>query len=251
VAEEGAVVSTFVFLAHISDLHVGKDAEHTESARRLARALAQLSPDWIALTGDVTENGLMAEKQAFDLAFARVRRRVTIVPGNHDRCGDNIGRFWSRAPAWIEFVPQTDVALMCLDSTQPMNNVKFMASGHLDQKQRAGVLGAVRTQAARGKVPIVLLHHHLLPLPPDGPLEFFAEWGDLPFLEEVTRGRHLVGGLAAAGAKLVLHGHKHREAQTDHGGLSVVNAGCTTELGAFRVFEVEGGDVVGVEWYGF
>ena len=240
-----------MLLAHISDLHVGKDVEHTESARRLAFALERLAPDWIALTGDVTENGLFTEKKMFDAMFARVRRQLTLVPGNHDRCGDNVGRFWSRAPAWIEFVPDTDVALMCLDSTQPMNNVKFMASGHLDDRQRVGVLGAVRTQAARGKAPIVLVHHHLLPLPPDGPLEFFAEWGDLPFLEEVARGRQLVGGLAAAGAKLVLHGHKHREAQTDHGGLSVVNAGCTTELGAFRVFDVRDGEVVGSEWYSF
>lgn len=240
-------------LAHISDLHVGKDAEHTSAAARLARGLFAVSPDWIALTGDVTETGLMSEKKQFDTLFGGLRRRMTLVPGNHDRCGDGVARFWVRHPAgiWVERPPESEVSFVCLDSTQPMNNVKFMASGHLDDRVRKGAIGAVKSETSFDRTPIVLLHHHLLPLPPDGPLEFFAEWGDLPFLEAVDRGRGFVDALGVAGARLVLHGHKHKPAQTDRPGVSVVNAGSTTELGSFRVFEIESGQLTSSQWYRF
>lgn len=239
-------------LAHISDLHVGKDEAHDRAAAKLATGLMQLRPDWIALTGDVTESGLAVEADRFNRFFRGLLPRMTIVPGNHDRCGDDAARAWSKAPAWIERPPRSSLSFICLDSTQPLNSTKFIAHGHLDEKQRRAAVSGATAERALGRVPIVLLHHHLTPLAADGPLELLAEWGDLPFLDPLEKGKSFADALGVAGVPLVLHGHKHTPAQTDRPSISIVNAGSTTELGSFRVFDFnQYGWMTDGGWFGF
>jgi 3',5'-cyclic AMP phosphodiesterase CpdA len=79
-------------LAHWSDLHLGASPAHE---RRLARAVEQCLAqrvDHVVVTGDLTDGGLERELATFDRLVAplRAQGRVTVIPGNHDRCGDDV-----------------------------------------------------------------------------------------------------------------------------------------------------------------
>jgi hypothetical protein len=44
------------------------------------------------VTGDLTHRGRTGELELFEHAFARIRDRLVIVRGNHDRLGDDVAR---------------------------------------------------------------------------------------------------------------------------------------------------------------
>src|SRR6185503_21221533 len=87
------VVRTTKMLAHLSDLHVGRSDEDDAQAERLARALAEIGIDHVLLTGDVTHRGRWREWATFERLFEPLlgSGRLTAVPGNHDRLGDDLG----------------------------------------------------------------------------------------------------------------------------------------------------------------
>src|SRR6478736_2563121 len=80
-------------LAHLSDLHMGRSAEDDAQAEQLARALVEIGIDHVLVTGDVTNKGRLREWERFREIFRTllVNGRVTVVPGNHDRLGDDLG----------------------------------------------------------------------------------------------------------------------------------------------------------------
>src|SRR5437762_193478 len=80
-------------LAHVSDLHVGRAPEDGAAAAQLCRALIEIGVDHVLVTGDITHRGKAVELVQFARAFAPLFERgaVTMVPGNHDRLGDDLG----------------------------------------------------------------------------------------------------------------------------------------------------------------
>src|SRR5262245_53280871 len=79
-------------LAHISDLHLGRSREDEARAGQLCRALVEIGADHVVVTGDVTHRGRRGELALFERAFAPLLAAgaMTIVPGNHDRLGDDL-----------------------------------------------------------------------------------------------------------------------------------------------------------------
>jgi len=77
-------------IAHLSDLHAGATTD--ESLQRLVRAVLRSGADHVAITGDVTHRGRGAELERFRRAFEPLlgNGRAVIVPGNHDRLGDDL-----------------------------------------------------------------------------------------------------------------------------------------------------------------
>lgn len=77
-------------IAHLSDLHIG--AATDEATERLVRAVIRSGADRVAITGDVTHRGRAAELARFRRSFAPLLEdgRVVLVPGNHDRLGDDL-----------------------------------------------------------------------------------------------------------------------------------------------------------------
>jgi hypothetical protein len=99
-------------------------------------------------------------------------------------------------------------------------------------------LGAAQPDALRA----VALHHHLVPLPVEGIGEWFANLFGWPHAAELGLGRELLRRILGR-CDVVLHGHRHvpREMVADAANgrtLRVFNAGSSTELTAFRVFDV-------------
>lgn len=243
------MVRTF---AHVSDLHLGRDRRTGVAARELAGALVAANVDAVLLTGDVTHRGRAAELRAFEDAFEPLldRGRVVVVPGNHDRCGEDVGAtLMVGSRVGVSDFPGLHVVR--LDSTAPHNRSLLAAHGRLGSRDLAELDLALREAPPRF-LTVVMLHHHVLPLPADDLAERLSGWLGWPNAEELPRGRELLD-LARGRCDLVLHGHRHvpSTASPFHGDarpLAIVNAGCSPDLGGARVFAHAGGVLAGSRW---
>jgi 3',5'-cyclic AMP phosphodiesterase CpdA len=232
-------------LAHISDLHLGR-SEATDL--EVARAVAALhTVDHVIVSGDVTHRGRRDELARFERLFAPLMGRLTVVPGNHDRLGDDLGARL-RSGERVQTHVTGDAFVVRVDSTGPHN--RFLLAGHGDLC--TGILedidAAIRTAPA-GKLVVVTMHHHPLPLPEETFPEVLASRVGLPFATELRLGATLLQRLRGR-CDLVLHGHRHvpRAAtlfESDARPLGLYNAGCTPSLGRFRIFAHKDGRLLG------
>jgi DNA repair exonuclease SbcCD nuclease subunit len=103
-------------LAHVSDLHVGRDARTDAAAGRVCEALLAADVDQVLVTGDVTHRGLGTELADFERIFAPLRDRMVVAPGNHDRMGDDVARSPQRSRVEVERRP----GLFVSGSTPPL-----------------------------------------------------------------------------------------------------------------------------------
>lgn len=229
-------------LAHLSDLHLGERPEYASAARALVRSVLAQNVDHVVVTGDVTHSGRLEEYELWLELFDPLLRagRVTVVPGNHDVAGDGVAELLSDELR-VSVDAREGLFMVCVDSTAPHNRAVFRSHGELCQRMLARVEDALAL-APSGATAAVLLHHHVLPLPVEGVGEWFAERMGWPHAAELPLGRELLRRALGA-ADLVLHGHRHvpRELVVDASrALRVANAGSSTQLGAYRVFEHEG-----------
>jgi len=227
-------------LAHLSDLHVTSPLGgawpgylnkrllgllswglrrhrlyRTSVAAALLEDLASLSPDHIAVTGDITNLGLEKE---FREGIAWLQRLgsptdVTVVPGNHDcYVASCVARSWGDWAAYTAPDParetggsgdgptfpftrvRGEVALIGVNSAVP--SPPGFATGCVGRMQLEHLEVLLGELGARGLFRVVLVHH-----PPSD--------------RGVKRRRRLVDSgplravLARAGAELVLYGHRH------------------------------------------
>jgi 3',5'-cyclic AMP phosphodiesterase CpdA len=237
-------------LAHLSDLHLGERPEHLAAARALVRSLREEDIDHVVVTGDVTHTGHIAEYEAWLEIFEPLlrERKVTVVPGNHDRAGDGVAELLSDELR-VSVDGREGLFMVCLDSTAPHNRSTFRSHGDLCE-QMLGSVDEALDRAPRGWTRAVLLHHHVLPMPVEGVGEWFAERMGWPHGSELALGRELLRRVRGR-VDLVLHGHKHtpREQVLEAGRpLRIANAGSSTALAAYRVFEHDAGRVSPGQW---
>ncbi len=179
----------------------------------LLEDLAAVSPDHVAITGDLTNLGLAGE---IDAALPWLERlggagRVSLVPGNHDaygpgardlaleRWGDYVRSTGGVAgPAPVGDFPMVrvdrGVALVGVSSAE--RTAFGLATGSVGADQLARLEEALGKLAVAGMCRVVLIHH-----PPAEGISPRRALTDAPELRSV---------LARAGAELVLHGHMHR-----------------------------------------
>ncbi len=69
-------------IVHLSDLHFGKDRE--DLLEPLLASIAALSPDLVAISGDLTQRAREREYIAAGRFIDRITAPVLVVPGNHD-----------------------------------------------------------------------------------------------------------------------------------------------------------------------
>lgn len=171
--------------------------------------LAEVMPDHLVLTGDLTHLGLPDE---FDQAARWLARlgppqRVTIVPGNHDA---SIATPWSQTFAkWAPYLGAEEnssvidypslrvsgqLALIGLSSARP--SPPFFATGSLGRQQLNRLEILLEQTARQGLLRIILIHH-----PPVA--------GSVAWRKRLTDAALLTQVLARQGAELILHGHAH------------------------------------------
>jgi Icc protein len=239
-------------LAHLSDLHMGRSAEDDAQARQLVRALAEIGIDHVLVTGDVTHKGRQREWEAFERTFACLREtaRLTVVPGNHDRLGDDLGEVIMPGER-VQAVIADGLYIIRVNSTGDHNRSWIAGHGIL----HAADLDAIELaldEAPRDHLAVIALHHHVLPLPEEHVAERLSSFLGWPFTIELTRGRELLDRIKGR-CGLVLHGHRHvpRGVRVTEGlhTIRVFNAGSSTMLGGARVFEHVGGVLVNAPWW--
>jgi len=227
-------------LAHVSDLHIGKSVETERRAAGIRDALLAADVDHVVITGDLTHRGRMGELAVFWRIFScfRDRERLTIIPGNHDCLGDDVSDAIQDGPR-VTVAQAPGLHLVRFNSTGPHNRSWLNGQGAMSPDDVQAIERAAST-AASGDVVAVLLHHHVLPLPPDHAAERLSDWFGWPYAEELRRGTALVAALRGR-CDLILHGHRHTPRQStffreEARPLSIFNAGSSTELGRVRVF---------------
>jgi Icc protein len=196
---------------------------------RGARAVAQNEPDVVVMTGDMTDDG-----DGYELilgAFARWKEkgRLLAIPGNHDlylfpisgsgrprataeskraawrAFAKELGLELDATGAWTRSLPEGDAIVVGLDSCARAQRRFFRQNGAIGAQQ-LDYLRRVGTSAAwkKARHRIVLLHHHVVPLPHGvgkrAPTEFGMRLDDASSVAEV---------LDEVGATLVMHGHRH------------------------------------------
>jgi 3',5'-cyclic-AMP phosphodiesterase len=235
-------------LAHLSDLHLGRDAATQARAQGLVEALLRDRIDHVIVTGDVTHRGLAREHELFRHIFAPLDEggRLTVVPGNHDRLGDDLREVLMPGPR-VQLEMHPGLWIVRLDSTGPHNRRWLHGHGIITPHDIERVQ-ALLAAAPTGCVRVLALHHHPIELPQDSSIEALVAWLGFPFASELELGPQLLEGVAAS-CDLILHGHRHAtSAVAVHaGGGAVVrlyNAGSSTSLGRVRVFEHEAGRLV-------
>ena len=222
-------------LAHLSDLHFGQGPAREAMARALCQALVESAIDHVVVTGDVTHKGRDVEMSLFLDVFAPLLRqgRLTVVPGNHDRVGDDAGRALMKGRR-VAVEEHPGLYLVLVDSTAEHNRSYWACHGELTRRMLDEVDAALDAAPERSLV-AVLMHHHLVELPVEGWLERMSERLRLPYSGELQLGRELLERVQGR-CDLVLHGHRHvpREIHlfTDtRRPLALYNAGSSTELG--------------------
>jgi 3',5'-cyclic AMP phosphodiesterase CpdA len=234
-------------LAHVSDLHLDLSSGTERQAAQVVEALRAARVDHVVVTGDVTHAGRRAEYARFLGAFEPLwaEGRLTVVPGNHDRCGDDVAALISQGRR-VAIEHHDDLFVVKVDSTAPHNRISFRSHGEVCRRTLEAVDEAL-AQAPTGTLVALALHHHVLPLPVESVQEWFDDAVGWPHAAELHLGRELLH-LARGRCDLVLHGHRHVPRALSISGdgersLRVYNAGATGRLGAFRVFAHEHGQL--------
>ncbi|HEY1956165.1 MAG TPA: metallophosphoesterase [Polyangiaceae bacterium] len=196
---------------------------------RAARYVEQANVDGVAITGDITDDG-----DGYDLAAAafekwRARGRLYAVPGNHDRylfpisgstrpkpTQESKAAAWRAfaasldlplepSGAWLKVVPNADVVILGLDTCARPQRRFFRHNGAVgaDQLAFARAVGS-RPEWRGARHRVVMLHHHVVPLPHGvgkrAPSEIGMRLDDAQGAAEC---------FDAIGATLVMHGHRH------------------------------------------
>lgn len=239
-------------LAHISDLHMGRSPDCDQRAAQLCRTLVEADIDHVVVTGDVTHRGRTRELEQFNQAFAPLldAGRISVVPGNHDRLGDDLRDAIIPGPR-VQTESRPGLYLVRLDSTGPHNRSWINGQGRVDEDDIDAVDQALWRAPAHHLV-VLLLHHHLLPLPDEHAVERLSAWMGLRFTCELERGQALLARIRGR-CDLVLHGHRHQPRVLrpfdDARPVRIFNAGSSTELGRACVFTHAAGALATGPWW--
>ena len=239
-------------LAHISDLHMGRSPDCDQRAAQLCQTLVEADIDHVVVTGDLTHRGKIRELEQFNRAFEPLLAmgRLSVVPGNHDRLGDDLGQAIMPGPR-VQTEHRPGLYLVRLDSTGPHNRSWINGHGALHDEDIEAV-GAALAHAPPKHLVVLLLHHHILPLPDEHAVERLSAWIGLRFTSELERGRALLDRIRGR-CDLVLHGHRHQPRVLrpfdDARPVRIFNAGSSTELGRACVFSHAAGMLATGPWW--
>lgn len=237
-----------------------------EGLTNLVRHMRDQAPDFVAVTGDLTNLALEAEiNTAFNwLQTVGDADRVCVSPGNHDayvpgalgraltRWGDYV-RGETVSPRGFPFVRRIgEMGVISCSSAVP--TAPWISAGSFSEHQAERLARCLRLLGDGGYFRVVLIHH-----PPDK--ESFHPrlglWGGGRFRDVIEK----------YGAELILHGHTHKSSMHSVPGpigdipvVGVAAAGAAQEgthgddPGRYNLFRIER---VGTSWsctmreYGF
>lgn len=180
-----------MLIAQISDIHVGPEFRD-DIFQQAVDEINELKPGLLLVTGDLTENGLLSQyERAAELMKQLDCKSRIYTSGNHDYRNTGYLLFAQFFPSKPMFRTK-DLLVVTLSTARPERN-----DGEAGHRQIVWVENALRRERRRFK--LVIMHHHLVPVPDTGP-------NTIPILDagDVLR------ALDRAKVSLVLCGHRHR-----------------------------------------
>ena len=238
-------------LVHLSDLHIGRRSEDAKVLHTAVTTIIDSKIDHVVITGDVTHHGREPEYNEFLRLVEPIANRITVVPGNHDRLGHNIASQIQQTRVEIDSRP--GLYMIKLDSTAPHNRILAYCHGEISHDDIDTIQKAL-TLAPPNTLSVILLHHHVYPLPGDDLWDKFVSLIGTSWASELQHGFHLTDGVMG-NCDLILHGHRHAasEATIDYPNrqLRIVNAGSSTASGKSTVFYHNDGKLVGTSFIEF
>src|SRR5260370_10954500 len=196
----------------VSDLQIGVSPGVDRAAERLCQALLREHPGPVLLSGDVTHNGRRAEMERFRHLFGPLIRagRWIVVPGNHDRLGDDLGQALMTGGR-VQAAQAGGLFIVRLDSTGEHNRRWLDGHGEITGLDIDEAEAALRG-APPGAQTILMLHHHPLPLAHDNPVEALVSLLGWPSARELRNSALLLSRIRRL-CDAVLHGHRHVPAE--------------------------------------
>jgi 3',5'-cyclic AMP phosphodiesterase CpdA len=186
-------------LIHLSDLHFGRIRD--DLVQPLTAAIRRLSPDLIAVSGDLTQRARErqfqeARKFLDSLPFPKI-----IVPGNHDvPLYDFIGRFVHGLVKYRRYITEdlepfysdSEIAVLGINTARSLT----FKGGRINERQVARIQERLCTVGNR--VTKIIVSHHPFGLPEQYPPSAL-----------VGRARMALTRLSDCGVDLFLAGHFH------------------------------------------
>ncbi|MAT65593.1 MAG: metallophosphoesterase [Gammaproteobacteria bacterium] len=220
-----------------------------ETLAALVADLRVQAPDWITVSGDLTNLGLEREfRQARDwLDRLAAPERLLVVPGNHDA---TVAGAWQRGAPWWEPYwrgdeapgADLDAAFPTLRRRGPLALIGLStaiaspagrAVGEVGSAQRERLTRLLRQTRSEGLCRVLILHHPLLA-------------GTVKSRKRLLDGEALCALLAAEGVELVIHGHGHRshhlQLETRDGAAPVIGvpsaSSARAEYAAYHLYRI-------------
>lgn len=206
-------------LVQLSDCHVPSDPAATYrgldaagALERLVGAVRSFSPEFLLLTGDVSEDAGAASYRRVAGCLEPIGRPVLALPGNHDEPGAMQAHFPHGPWAGPYFLERGNWLLVLLDSTRPglIGGVIPGESFRAVEKLLAG--------SAAAHV-LFALHHQ--PVPVGSP------WID-KYALDTAHAQRLLELLEGDGrVRCVTWGHVHQDFESERGGMRLLGAPST------------------------
>jgi Icc protein len=198
-----------LLIAQISDLHLGP--QFISSAYDQAvKEIRQLKPDVVVASGGFTENGLLRE---YNLAAEKLEQLkefpIITVAGNHDyrSTGYLVYKEIFGEKQTFQF---GKVAILTVGTARPDRD-----EGEVGHRQDEWLADNLRKN--KDKVKIVVMHHHVVPVPDTGMDRItIVDAGDILRTLFIER------------ADLVLCGHRHRPWMWKINEMIIAHAGTTS-----------------------
>ena len=199
------ITNPTLLIVQISDIHVGPEFRE-ETYQRGVEEINALRPDVLLVTGDLTENGLLAQyERAAELMKGFECRSKLYTSGNHDYRNTGYLLFRHFFPSNPIFHKE-GLTVTTVSTARPERN-----DGEAGHRQIVWAEKALRRE--RG-FKLVMMHHHLVPVPDTGPNTIpILDAGDV--LRSFDRSR----------PDLVVCGHRHRPWRWVLNGMPIIHAG--------------------------
>jgi hypothetical protein len=197
---------------------------------RAARTVEAAKPDAVVITGDLTDDGDGYELIESAFRSFKDRKRLWVVPGNHDRylfplgggsgrprptaeskqmawraLADRLGLVLDPCGAWMLEVPEADAIIVGFDTCVRPQRRFFRHNGAVGTEQLAFLDRLSKTPSwTSARHRIALLHHHVVPLPHGVGKRAPSEIG-----MRLDDAKAVADAFNHAGVTLVMHGHRH------------------------------------------
>jgi 3',5'-cyclic AMP phosphodiesterase CpdA len=201
----------------MSDIHVGSGLFRPDLLSSAIEEANALSPDLVAIVGDLTTEGYRWEFEEAKKYLDRIEcPNVVTAMGNHD--ARNVGYrhfeefFGMREGTTTVAVPEGEAKVVALDSTKP-----DLDEGEVGREHYAWLDSEFRGWDRGPK--ILMIHHHILAVPGTGrDVNILRDAGDVMAI------------LRELGVDMVLSGHRHVPYVWSISGVRIVHSGTVSSM---------------------